>query len=299
MGEARGTDVLGEVVDTLPMYRQRALTALAAIDDLDADDALEKLLHVDSVETRYGAFRAIRQRDPDDPLIPQLTLDGDFHMHVVASTGEPLVHLAWRERPEIVLFGDDIELKLPALIFAGKRIMIDGRQGDAVKVSVFRQQDGDTHEHCSARMDDILGVVARLGGTYPEVVQLLRQARDRDYLTARLAFDSVPEIGGASRETRLTATSPSLNLEDLTSAPIQHGDTGTTDREPVEPAATEQVLPADLYEPYATPKRDEEARQAPAPAIYSRAKKTTEKSHGNFDKIEAKTDSDSFAEAFE
>ena len=137
LDDARGVEVLGKVVVDRPVYRQRSLTALAAIEDLDAYDELEKLLHVDSVESRYGAFRAIRQRNPEDPLIPQYNLEGDFHLHVVASTGEPQVHLAWRERPEIVLFGSEIKLKLPALIFAGKRLMIDGRQGDAVKISMF------------------------------------------------------------------------------------------------------------------------------------------------------------------
>ncbi len=195
LDDARGVTVLGETIVNHPVYRQRGLTALAAVEDLDADDELEKLLHVDSVESRYGAFRAIRKRNPTDPLIPQYNAEGDFYLHVVASSEEPLVHLAWRERPEVVLFGSEIKLKQPALIFAGKRLMIDSRQGDAVKISMFRREGGDVHDHCSSRLDDVLNVVARLGGTYPEVVQLLRNARSRGYLTARLAFDSVPEFG--------------------------------------------------------------------------------------------------------
>ena len=52
------------------------------------------LLHVSSVETRYGAFRALRTRNPGDPATKGEVLDKKFRYHVVPTTGEPLIHVS-------------------------------------------------------------------------------------------------------------------------------------------------------------------------------------------------------------
>ncbi|MCH2128698.1 MAG: flagellar basal body P-ring protein FlgI [Pirellulaceae bacterium] len=287
LGDAKGTRVLGDAIHHQPEYRQRGLIALAMMDDLDADNELEQLLHVDSVQSRYGAFRALRKRDPHDPLIPQFNMEGEFHLHVVESKSEPLVHLSWNERPEVVLFGEDIELQLPALVFAGKRIIVDGRHGNAVKVSMFHQEKGDIHEHCSANLADILDTISRLEGTYPEIVLFLRQAYERQYLTSRLALDSVPEFGG-----NLTHKQPidsiSFNTRPTGTNPLQSTTTPHTDPHlEVHGQGTESAV-------FATKKP-----LASTPPVPSGSPQSTKNSTSKFDKIKKGTESVSFAEAFE
>src|SRR5690606_8064246 len=63
------TKALRDAAELEPAFRWHAITALASMDDLSAYEALNGLLHVNSAETRYGAFRALRKRNPNDPLL--------------------------------------------------------------------------------------------------------------------------------------------------------------------------------------------------------------------------------------
>ncbi len=88
-----------------PAFRWHALTALAAMDQVAAYDELTELLQANSAETRYGAFYALRTRNPSDPLVTGERLGDDYFYHVVPSVGEPLVHFTRYKRPEVVVFG--------------------------------------------------------------------------------------------------------------------------------------------------------------------------------------------------
>ena len=48
-------------------FRWHALTALSAMDHVQAYEALNELLHVPSAETRYGAFRALAHAQRSRP----------------------------------------------------------------------------------------------------------------------------------------------------------------------------------------------------------------------------------------
>ena len=52
-------DALAEAAAKEPAFRTYALTALSAMDEVDARDKLYELLESNSAETRYGAFRAL------------------------------------------------------------------------------------------------------------------------------------------------------------------------------------------------------------------------------------------------
>ena len=44
-------------------------------------------------------------------------------------------------------------------------------------------------------MDDLIHAIVELGGTYPDVVQALQQAKSKGALTGRFAIDAVPAGG--------------------------------------------------------------------------------------------------------
>ena len=126
------------------------------------------------------------------------------------------------------------------------------------------------------------------------MVELLRNARSRGYLSARLAFDSVPEFG-TSRDTprRPSDTAKTSAETDIAVQP------------PGQPEHQEigQDAARDVDEPRAdTPQpaiQDAADRKAASPPIDSDAAKSTEQSDEDFDKIDENTESVGFAEAFE
>jgi hypothetical protein len=165
------------------------------MDHVAAYDALVRLLDVDSVETRVGAFRALRVRNPLDPMVRGARLGDEFGFHVVASEGAPFVHFAASRRPEIILFGRDQRLASSGFLFAGKGIMINGCGGDRLKLSRFEPGEEDRHEMSSTRLDEVIRKVAELGGGYADVKQAVDEAKSREYLASRVVVDALPRPG--------------------------------------------------------------------------------------------------------
>ena len=184
---------LAESARQEPAFRVNALAALSAMDDGAAYDSLRSLLEVKSAETRYGAFRAMWAMTPNDPLIRGEELSSHFTYHVLDVPGEAMIHVTSSHRPEIVLFGRDHRLQLPLVLDAGPKILINGLSGGQVKVSRF----GETTQQrvVSTEVQDVIQAVVELGGTYPDVVQMLQQAKQTGALASRFRVNALPEGG--------------------------------------------------------------------------------------------------------
>ena len=101
LGEEAGVEQLLEAAETEPAFRWHALTALATLDKGASTEALSELLHVESAETRYGAFRSLKAQSPFGPLVRGEVLS-DFVLNVVPSKSEPmlsLIHISEPTRP--------------------------------------------------------------------------------------------------------------------------------------------------------------------------------------------------------
>jgi hypothetical protein len=195
LDQAEAAEPLAAAANSESAFRWHALTALTAMDHVASYDALNELLHVKSVETRYGAFRALRTRNPKDPVTKGELLDKKFGYHVLSTTGEPLIHITRSKRPEIVLFGSDMKLQNPQFLNAGKRIMLKGLETGEIKVSRFAPGQPDAHEVCSTELDKVIRTVVRLGGGYADVIQLLNEAKKNGCLNARLAVEALATPG--------------------------------------------------------------------------------------------------------
>jgi flagellar basal body P-ring protein FlgI len=183
---------LGQAARDEAAFRWHALTALASMTHVTALDALNELLHVPSIETRYGAFRALRTRNAVDPATKGELLEKKFRYHVVPTTGEPLVHIARSRIPEIVVFGHEQRLKNPKFLFAGRQIMVTTLENGDLKVGRFQAGQDTQYETCSTELDALIRTIARLGGGYSEVVQCLQEAHKAGCLEARLAVEALP-----------------------------------------------------------------------------------------------------------
>jgi hypothetical protein len=186
---------LGEAAANEPAFRAGAMQALSAMDDAMARDELHQLLHVSSAETRYGAFRALWEMNPSDPVISGRTLGGQFSYHVLDTSGPPMIHVTRSTRPEIVMFGVDQHFSPPLLLEAGKHIMLTGEPGGMITVSRFAVGESDQKRLVSTKVEDVIKAILELGGTYPDVVQVLQQAKEKNALPSRFKVDALPAAG--------------------------------------------------------------------------------------------------------
>jgi flagellar basal body P-ring protein FlgI len=178
-----------------PAFRVFAFTALSAMDDVAAYDELVELLHVTSAETRYGAFRALWAMNSQDALVQGEKLGDQFSYHVVDSNGPPMIHVTRSYRPEVVLFGRSHPLAAPLVLEAGQQIMVTATGPEHVTVSKFAINQPDQKRVVALQADEVIRAVVELGGTYPDVVQMLQQAKAKGVLLSRFEVDALPRAG--------------------------------------------------------------------------------------------------------
>jgi hypothetical protein len=177
-----------------PAFRAYALTALSAMDDFSAAEALRELLDVESAETRYGAFRALWAMNANDPLVCGERMNEEFSYHLIETKAKPMVHVTRSFRAEVVLFGPEQRLLTPLMLEAGKDIQVFSKGGDEITVSRIAIDD-EQKRVVSTRLDDVIRAVVALGGNYPDVVQMLQQAKSRHSLESRFEIDALPASG--------------------------------------------------------------------------------------------------------
>jgi hypothetical protein len=193
--------VLGSIARNESAFRVYALTALSAMNSYEAREQLRELLHVKSAETRYGAFRALWAMDNNDPLVKGEMLGGKFSYHTIASEAPPMIHVTNSFRPEIVLLGNNQQFLTPLTLEAGRNILITAAAGGPVTVSRFAIGEPDQKREVSPKVDDVIRAVVELEGTYPDVVQMLTQASQKELLAdgSRLVADAIPQAGRVYR----------------------------------------------------------------------------------------------------
>jgi hypothetical protein len=132
-----------------------------------------------------------------DPFMHDENVSPQFHYHVLDVPGPDLVHVTQSHLPEIVLFGRDQKLQLPLMLDAGSSIMVNGMKGDKITVSKFAANAEPEQRVVSTSVDEVIRAIVALGGTYPDVVQALQQAKTDGALASRFEVDALPEAGRA------------------------------------------------------------------------------------------------------
>ena len=187
--------VLADTIRRLPPFRHHALVALKAMEQPKAFDEISELLHVDSAETRYGAFRALLEISPSDPMLAGENLDDVVYLHELGSNAPPLIHISRSTRPEIVVFGDGLRFESHLMVFAGREITIRSNSDNRLKVTRFSPKHGDLKTFCDATVADMVRAIVELGGSYGDVIKAIVQAHREGSLACRIEFDALPELG--------------------------------------------------------------------------------------------------------
>ncbi|MCH2182153.1 MAG: flagellar basal body P-ring protein FlgI [Mariniblastus sp.] len=209
MQHSDGVDDLVEIAENEPSYRWHALTALASLAEPAAANGLNQLMHVRSAETRYGAFRALREHSPDDPGVEGQWLADDFYFHVIPSTTDSLLHLSRSKRPEIVLFGEQQSVS-DNFLYVETGLTIQALGNGKVKIIRYMPQQGEVRKTCSAQLAELIPQLADLGCDYTVLVNLFRETMDSDMLQTRLVVNAVPRI---RKPEELTGDNPGDSAE--------------------------------------------------------------------------------------
>ena len=186
---------LGEAARREPAFRAFALSALIVLDDYAACEQLRELLEVSSAETRYGAFRALWTMNPRDSLVMGERLGDKISYHVLGTAGPAMIHVTRSHRPEIVLFGQNQRFTKPLAVDAGNEIMVTSIAPDEISVSRYAVGQPDQKRIVSTQVDAVIRAIVELGGTYPDVVQTLMEAKQAGALQSRFEVDALPSVG--------------------------------------------------------------------------------------------------------
>jgi hypothetical protein len=175
-------------------FRHPALLALQGLEKQLAIDALKRLMDSPSLETRYGAFCAIRRRVDGKRTLGGRAV-GSFWLYEVPSTAPPAVVASLRESPEIVLLGSTTSFDIPQFLMARGGLMLkpDPTQPDHLRISRFQAGRDDRRVIVPSSVASVIKGIAAVGGGYGDVITVLRMAKDQGYLSDQFAIDPLPK----------------------------------------------------------------------------------------------------------
>ncbi|MEY3458675.1 MAG: Basal body P-ring protein, partial [Planctomycetota bacterium] len=197
LSDPSGVAILRDAALEQPAFRVYSLVALSVIrDDADAVLALRELMNAPSLETRYGALRALKELEPQDPALGAVSFRDRFIMNVIDSTGEPMVHVTRRRIPEIAIFGADQGFSLPVVLNAGNSLRIRGAAGqESVEITKYELNREPTRQRVRNRLSDIIRTCGDLGANYPDLVQMLMEAEQQRNFAGSFGIDRLPQAG--------------------------------------------------------------------------------------------------------
>ncbi|NNE00597.1 MAG: flagellar biosynthesis protein FlgI, partial [Pirellulaceae bacterium] len=180
---------------SVPAFRHSSLLALQGIPQQLAIDALSRLFAEPSLETRYGAFASIRGRDDGRRVLNGQMIGQSFRMYQVPSTAEAAVVVSLRESPEVVIFGTPAPIKIQKFLFGPNGLILkpDPTQPNQVRISRFQAGQDDRRMMVDNSLPNIIKGIVAVGGGYGDVMQVLRLAKDKGFMTDQLAIDPLPK----------------------------------------------------------------------------------------------------------
>lgn len=209
LGDPTCGEELARTIKELPVLRAFSLTAMASLDEAVCHVELARLLAEPSPETRYGAFRALHALDENADVIHGDRLNDAFWLHRLCPNSPPLVHLATRNRAEIVLFGEDPCLIPPFPILAGEFTVTAGKDDDRCTITRISLHHS-SKKQCSLKLEEVLRTLAEMGGEYADAVELISRAKRLQCLNCPVAVDALPQATSVYDLAKAGAGDPKL-----------------------------------------------------------------------------------------
>ena len=121
-----------------------------------------------------------------------------------------MIHVTRSCRAEVVLFGRQQTFSTPLSINAGNQIMITSSAAGEISVSKFSTHEADQKRVVSNKVDDVIRAIVELGGSYPDVVQAVQEAKAAGALPSRFEVETMPEAG-RTYERKAAAAAPAAD----------------------------------------------------------------------------------------
>ena len=216
LGQPLAAETLAQLAADHPALQAYALTALAALDDALALSRLEELLASKEPSLRYGAFRAMREIDPDAAQIKGQWQSRSFVLHADVGVGQPMVHMLREGRSEFVLFGETPKLLPPFSFTAGPNFTVTAKPGDEVATISYFSGKGELeaqHGQSGLKVADILKKMAQMGASYGDAAEMLFKAQDRKAINCKVVVDALPKAVPMKRLAESAREDPWMTLE--------------------------------------------------------------------------------------
>jgi hypothetical protein len=226
LGNSACGEELAKTVREQPYLRAFALTAMASLDEAVCREKLKELMDTGKDdEIRYGAFRALRALDELDSAVQGEHLADTFWLHEVPTEGKPLVHLSMGKRAEIVLFGKGVKLVPPFTVVAGE-FAVTAAEGDQLctisYVPLHGGGGGPAHARFPLDLAKVIRTLAEQGASYPEVVEVIRQASNCQGMSCRVRADALPQAVSV-QQLVLAGLEEKLKKNELKNGPQEEG----------------------------------------------------------------------------
>ena len=203
--------VLTELAQTTPAARALCLTGLAVNEDSSAREALEQLLQDPEPDLRFGAFNAIRSRNPNDMSVKGETIGKNF-VFVQVPSSTPLLAISLQRQKEVILFGNNISISLFAPLSPTQLLTLTPIPGDQIKLSK-RQGNGETHHVVVA--NDLVSLLRGFGmlrTNYNDVVHTMDKLAMSQALATPVAMNPMhsKEVKSVESEKEIQVENASL-----------------------------------------------------------------------------------------
>ncbi len=195
LDQIEALDPLEDSAREVPAFRHSALSALEAMPQQLAIDTLMNLFAQPSLETRYGAFVAIRRRDDGRRKLAGEVAGQACRIYQVDSPAPPAVVVSLRESPEVVLFGEVAPLQIDGFLLGPGGLILKQEPSNPNKIRVSRFQAGvdDRRVVTDNSVVSLVKAIVNVGGGYGDVISVLRTAKDKGFLVDQLALDPLPK----------------------------------------------------------------------------------------------------------
>ncbi len=195
LNDNRAVATLARLAPQQAAFRAMCLNGLSIIDHFDAGTALEDLLHYAEPETRFGAMRALRHRDPSNAITTGFAVDKVGTILEIPSDGPPLVAVSLEKYPEVVIFGNIPRVNLREFEYINPRILIKATENNTVTISHFAPNEDDRVVQCQSDLRSVLMGIAEVGGNYGDWVSFLRECSEKHYIAEPVKINPVPSAG--------------------------------------------------------------------------------------------------------
>lgn len=194
LDDARAVPVLVELAQTQPAFLPLCLVGLSVAETPTAREGLERLLQDPNPEICFGAFWAIRNRNPNDMTVIGETI-GDICSFVQVPSSHQLLAVSLQQKKEIVLFGSNTTVVLPATAKPTPSMVLTPMPTGQIHM-MKRHSGGET---TTATVDSNIAAIVRgmamLAANYTDIVHTIETLNTGNSLSIPVAMNPRPRAG--------------------------------------------------------------------------------------------------------